>query len=79
VLSAIRIPFPITSGRFRSMISDYITPMDKTIDALGEAPYGIDQGVKEFISWYNNGSEEIIAHTLKDVRQKEHRADGGTS
>lgn len=71
VLTAIGLPFPITSGRYRSMISDYETPMDRTIDALGEAPYSMEQGVKEFIAWYNNGSEKIIAHTLKDIRQKE--------
>ena len=53
------------------MISDYITPMDRTIEALGEAPYGMEEGVKEFIAWYNNGSEKIIAHTLKDIRQRE--------
>ena len=71
VLTALRLPFPITSSRYRSMISDYITPMDRTIEALGEAPYGMEEGVKEFISWYNNGSEKIIAHTLKDIRQLE--------
>ena len=71
VLALLKVPFPITSGRYRSMISDYVTPMDKTIDALGEAPYSIDQGVKAFVTWYNEGSEKIIAHTLKDVRQKE--------
>ena len=38
VLKFVGIPFPITSGRFRSMTSDYITPMDKTIERLGEAP-----------------------------------------
>jgi nucleoside-diphosphate-sugar epimerase len=70
-LAFFRIPFPITSGRYRSMISDYITPMDKTIEAVGDAPYSIDEGVKEFIAWYNDDSEKIIAHTLKDVRQKE--------
>lgn len=70
LLNLFRIPFPITSGRYRSMISDYITPMDKTVQALGEAPYSLDEGVKEFIAWYNDDSEKIIAHTLKDVRQK---------
>ena len=63
------IPFPITSGRFRSMTSDYITPMDKTIDALGEAPFSIEAGVKETVKWYDNGSERIIKPVRIDVRQ----------
>lgn len=70
VLKLVRIPFPITTGRFRSMTSDYITPMDRTIDALGEAPYSLEQGVDEMVKWYENGSDRIIAHTLKDVRMK---------
>jgi hypothetical protein len=32
------IPFPITSGRFRSMTSDYITPMDRTTKACTPRP-----------------------------------------
>ena len=63
------IPFPITSGRFRSMTSDYITPMDKTINALGEAPFSIEAGVKDTVKWYDNGSERIIKPVRIDVRQ----------
>ena len=70
ILKAVRIPFPITTGRFRSMTSDYITPMDATIQALGEAPYTVEAGAKETVRWYDNGSDRIVAHTLKDVCQK---------
>ncbi len=70
ILKAMKIPFPITSGRFRSMTSDYITPMDRTIEALGEAPYSMEQGVKEMVHWYDSESEHIRAHKLKDVRQR---------
>lgn len=69
-LKAVGLPFPITSGRFRSMTSDYITPMDKTIAALGEAPWTLEAGVKEMVKWYDNGSERIVAPTRKDVRVK---------
>ena len=71
VLQAFRIPFPITTGRFRSMTSDYVTPMDRTVEAFGEAPFGLKEAVKQTIAWYRAGSEKVIAHTLKDVRQKE--------
>jgi nucleoside-diphosphate-sugar epimerase len=69
VLKAIGLPFPITSGRFRSMTSDYITPMDRTIDALGEAPWSIEAGVKEMVKWYDSGSERIVKPTRIDVRE----------
>ncbi|HPF66139.1 MAG TPA: NAD(P)-dependent oxidoreductase [Flavobacteriales bacterium] len=70
-LALLRIPFPINSGRFRSMTSDYITPMDRTIDAFGEAPWSLEEGVRETVRWYDDVSGPIIPHTLKDVRQKE--------
>lgn len=68
VLKVVRLPFPITSGRYRSMTTDYITPMDRTIEALGEAPFGMDEGVRETIRWYDAGSERFHAGTKKDVR-----------
>ena len=59
VFKAVGLPFPITSGRFRSMTSDYITPMDRTIAALGEAPYTMEEGVRRMVRWYDGGSERI--------------------
>jgi GlcNAc-P-P-Und epimerase len=70
VLKFFRIPFPITSGRFRSMTTDYITPMDRTVEAFGEAPWTLERGVDAMVAWYDNASEHIVAHTLKDVRRK---------
>jgi nucleoside-diphosphate-sugar epimerase len=67
-LKMVGVPFPITSGRFRSMTSDYITPMDRTIERLGEAPFSLEQGVAETVAWYDGGSEKIIAPKKKDVR-----------
>ncbi len=69
VLKFIGIPFPITSGRFRSMTSDYITDMDKTITAFGEAPYSMEQGVKEIVNWYDTVSHDIKAPGRIDVRK----------
>lgn len=67
VLKAVGIPFPITSGRFRSMTSDYITPMDRTIEAFGEAPFSMEEGVKAMVRWYDDGSERIPAPVNKAV------------
>jgi nucleoside-diphosphate-sugar epimerase len=69
VLKTVGLPFPITSGRFRSMTSDYITPMDKTIAALGEAPYNVDEGAREMVAWYDAGSEKIVAPTKRIVER----------
>lgn len=71
LLKGMHIPFPITSGRYRSMTSDYITPMDRTIAALGEAPWSLQAGSKEVARWYRETSHGIQKHTLKDVRQKQ--------
>jgi len=68
VLRLVRIPFPITSGRFRSMTSDYITPMDRTIDAFGEAPYSIAEGVKEAVRWYDQVSAGVQSPPFRDAR-----------
>lgn len=67
-LKAIGLPFPITSGRYRSMTSDYITPMDRTIEAVGAAPFSIADGVKEMVKWYDDGSERWGAAGKKDAR-----------
>jgi GlcNAc-P-P-Und epimerase len=69
VLKLLRIPFPMTTGRFKSMTSDYVTPMDSTIAALGHAPYSMDEGIKATVEWYDKVSAGVVAHTLKDTRE----------
>lgn len=71
VLKAVGIPFPITSGRFRSMTSDYITPMDRTVAALGEAPYGLEEGVEAMVHWYDTESAAAKAPELIDPRHSQ--------
>lgn len=68
VLKVLRIPFPITSGRYRSMTSDYITPMDRTISAVGDAPLGMTEAIDETIRWYDDKSERWTAGRRKDAR-----------
>ena len=71
LLKVLHLPFPITSGRYRSMTSDYVTPMDATIDALGKAPYSVDQGVKAMVEWYDTEASAAVAPRKIDVRQPE--------
>lgn len=70
LLKLLRIPFPITTGRYRSMTSDYVTPMDRTIALLGEAPWTLEAGVDAMVRWYDEVSADIVPHKLKDVRLK---------
>lgn len=70
VLKAIRLPFPITSGRFRSMTTDYITPMDRTEAALGKAPWSLEDGARAMVKWYDEESAAAVKPTLIDTRQK---------
>jgi len=44
-------PFYITSSRYRSMVTDYITPMDKTYSVLGSPKITLQQGVDATLTW----------------------------
>jgi nucleoside-diphosphate-sugar epimerase len=44
-------PFLINSSRFRSMTTDYLTPMDKTFELLGKNPYSLEDGIRETVEW----------------------------
>lgn len=43
--------FPLTVSRYKSMTSDYLTPMGKTFDTFGEPPYSLKQGVNQTVAW----------------------------
>lgn len=44
-------PFYITSSRYRSMVTDYITPMEKTLSVLGPGPYSRQDGIDTSVKW----------------------------
>lgn len=52
-LGKLGIAFPLTSSRFRNMISDYLTPMDKTFEVLGSPPDSLEKGIEKTVSWLN--------------------------
>ena len=43
--------FPLTGPRYRNMISDYLTPMDKTFDILVDPPFNLEEGVEQSKDW----------------------------
>jgi nucleoside-diphosphate-sugar epimerase len=44
-------PFLINSSRFRSMTSDYLTPMERTFELFGENPYTLEAAINETTQW----------------------------
>jgi nucleoside-diphosphate-sugar epimerase len=46
-----RKPFYITSSRYRSMVTDYVTPMEKTYALLGQPRFSLEEGVEETVAW----------------------------
>ena len=53
-------PFLISSSRFRSMTTDYETPMERTFELLGENPYTLEAGIDDTVKWLRSytGSNE---------------------
>ena len=46
-----RRPFYINSSRARSMTTDYVVPLDKSLAILGLAPISLEEGVKKTVAW----------------------------
>jgi nucleoside-diphosphate-sugar epimerase len=44
-------PSLINSSRFRSMTTDYETPMQRTFEIFGENPYALEAGIEETVKW----------------------------
>lgn len=59
IFKAVGFRFPITSGRFRSMTQDYVTPMDHTESVLGKAPFSLEDGATEMVRWYKEESAGV--------------------
>ena len=49
--------FPIFTSRYQSMTQDYITPMDKTFERLGNPRIGLEEGVKDTVTWLRSQGE----------------------
>jgi nucleoside-diphosphate-sugar epimerase len=59
VISAVRgKPFYLTSSRYRSMTSDYPTPMEKTFAVLGRGPWTLQAGIEETVRWLRREKAE---------------------
>lgn len=60
LLFILKIKFPITSSRYRSMTTGNIAPMDKTFQKLGMPPYSLEAGIKETVDWMKNHFPSLV-------------------
>ena len=54
VLSILKLKFPITSSRYKSMTEHNPVPMEKTFNILGKPKYSLQQGIDETADWLKN-------------------------
>lgn len=43
--------FILTTSRYSNMITDYLTPMNRTFDVLGKGPHTLEEGVRDTAAW----------------------------
>ena len=60
LLKKLKIAFPITSSRYRSMTSSNPVLMDKTYELLGEPTYSLDEGIREAVEWLKIYHPELV-------------------
>lgn len=64
-------PFYLTSSRYRSMTSDYPTPMEKTFAVLGKGPFTLEEGIAQTVKWLRqHGGPEFAVSEKKAERRK---------
>lgn len=49
--------FHITTSRYRSMTTDYVPPMQKTIDMIGSGPHSLHDAIAETVSWLRTNGD----------------------
>lgn len=57
VLGLIKLKFPITTSRYRSMTEENPVGMDKTFRILGEPKYSLSEGIAETVEWLKTQGE----------------------
>jgi GlcNAc-P-P-Und epimerase len=58
VAELLSVKFPITTSRYRSMTQDYITPMEPTLELVGDLPFSLESGIDETLRWLNKYAVE---------------------
>jgi nucleoside-diphosphate-sugar epimerase len=58
-----RRPFYINSSRARSMTTDYVVPLDKSLAILGLGPISLEEGVKKTVAWLRESCPDFFLPT----------------
>lgn len=65
-LKGLGLPAPLTSSRYRSMTQDYVTPMERTVAALGHMPsIPLSIGVAESVCWLESDASPDTREWLR--------------
>lgn len=64
------MPALMSSSRYRSMTQDYVTPMQRTADALRGLPtVDLSRGVAESVAWLTHGQSANVVTWLREPSQ----------
>lgn len=59
-LEATNIEFPITSSRYRSIITSNDAPIQQTFTDFGNPPFTLDEGIEETVMWLRETHPQIV-------------------
>ncbi len=57
VLSIVKVKFPITTSRYKSMTEENPVAMAKTFEVLGQSKYSLQDGITETVAWLKTQGE----------------------
>ena len=60
ILGMVNLKFPITTSRYKNMVTSNAAPMEKTIFQFGALPYSLDAGVKDTVRWLRETDERFL-------------------
>jgi nucleoside-diphosphate-sugar epimerase len=66
ILGWIKIKFPITSSRYKSMTTSNDAPMEAVFDAFGQPPCSLEEGIEETVVWLNVNHPGIVK-TINEI------------
>jgi len=66
---------PLSLLRYKAMTEDYLTPIERTIELTGPAPYSMEQGLDETFRWVASRTDAKVtpANELRPGLQVEHQ------
>lgn len=61
ILSIVRIKFPITSSRYKSMTTSNDAPMEPVLQEFGQPPYSLADGIQETVEWLKIYHPDLVS------------------